>query len=654
TAAFEPTSLVIPPPQSWTSYNYRTTGTLPAVSLADTAAPSTAAPPSNSGPGGNGGGGNGDGGGNGGGGNGGGGSGGNGGGGGGGGEGGPGAIAAAPGSDPASAIDQWQLNYKLNVAVVPEWDGKDGTLIKYVIDMSCLALLSPRMVRDIAHMAPSKFTDRAQRWWITLPIARRLFYCQDWDHLLDAIRRQFLTAQWLLDRTRDFEEMRFRQKGEETEEPLDFFQRRAQSHAFIFADVEDGPSTVARILRTQPVEWTKDVNERACPDIDSLLTYAQHNRASLLSTWLVANKVDTILAGSSASTASPRRRFGRVNTAGHKAEDVSEESESEEESEKKAALNVDRRRNKTAANPSPKVPWPGEKTIDGYEFKRDDSVSSLRPPTNGDCYICTSPKHLARDCPHFNRWDALRRAHLILVDVEPEVEERDLREYIAMHVESKPASSYSSDSPERSEVIKEALVVVAPDDCGPEAAHDAHYGLNRNRRRREASEVEKTSRMDKGKAVKSDDPPKLPRRELRKPSKEVKFTVTQEEGGPPIHIARRVRHLPDGLGSLGARALHVKVKVGSLEYEAIKARLDSGADITLMSEDFWASIPGLPKPKEGIRMTLYHLTGQAKVLGYVKTPIFMATEEGEVVSFEMEAYVVRNMQVPLLLGEDFQ
>jgi hypothetical protein len=95
------------------------------------------------------------------------------------------------------------------------------------------------------------------------------------------------------------------------------------------------------------------------------------------------------------------------------------------------------------------------------------------------------------------------------------------------------------------------------------------------------------------------------------------------------------------------------VRVGSLANEEVKARLDSGADITLMSEEFWMAL-GLPKPREGIHMSLYHLTGQAKVLGYVKCSIYMVNTEGEVVRFDLEAYVVRNMKVSLLLGEDFQ
>jgi hypothetical protein len=63
-----------------------------------------------------------------------------------------------------------------------------------------------------------------------------------------------------------------------------------------------------------------------------------------------------------------------------------------------------------------------------------------------------------------------------------------------------------------------------------------------------------------------------------------------------------------------------------------------------MSEDYFNSIPGLPKPREGLRMQLYMLTRQAKVLGYTRFTMYV----------EVEAYIVQNMRVPLLLGEDFQ
>ena len=53
-------------------------------------------------------------------------------------------------------------------------------------------------------------------------------------------------------------------------------------------------------------------------------------------------------------------------------------------------------------------------------------------------------------------------------------------------------------------------------------------------------------------------------------------------------------------------------------------------------------------------MKLYHLTGHAKVLGFVKTRLYTRASDGAWICFDLEAYVVRGMRVPLLLGEDFQ
>jgi hypothetical protein len=53
-------------------------------------------------------------------------------------------------------------------------------------------------------------------------------------------------------------------------------------------------------------------------------------------------------------------------------------------------------------------------------------------------------------------------------------------------------------------------------------------------------------------------------------------------------------------------------------------------------------------------MKLYALTGEAKVLGFTRFTMYCKSQDGILVSFEVEAYVVRNMRVPLLLGEDFQ
>ena len=121
-----------------------------------------------------------------------------------------------------------------------------------------------------------------------------------------------------------------------------------------------------------------------------------------------------------------------------------------------------------------------------------------------------------------------------------------------------------------------------------------------------------------------------------------------------VIMAAKKEAKPEGLGSLGAQALHIKVHVQSIGRGEVKARLDSGADITLISEEFWKQLGTLAKPKVGMRMKLYHLTGHTKVLGYVKTRLYTLTTDNSWVCFELEAYVIQGMRVPLLLGEDFQ
>jgi hypothetical protein len=104
---------------------------------------------------------------------------------------------------------------------------------------------------------------------------------------------------------------------------------------------------------------------------------------------------------------------------------------------------------------------------------------------------------------------------------------------------------------------------------------------------------------------------------------------TEEVETPPppatdngIVKAVRAKSHPPGFGSLGVHVLHMKVAIGSPDATPIKGRLDSGADITLMSEEYFLSLGYLPKPREGLRMRLYALTGEARVLGFTKFTMY--------------------------------
>lgn len=579
---------------------------------------------------------------------------------------------------PPNPHDEWQMNPKINLSNLPSWDGDGKTIIDYLSEMSGFARLGDRMQCGMAQMASHKWSGRAKKWWEALPIVEQTFFSQHWFYMLAALRNQFLDETWVRDCTQEFEEMRFRQLRHQKETPKDFVQRRIRYHNFLFPGDADGRGAVARILRTQPVEWGATLNEEACPTILALLTVASRMGKTLESQFLLNESLKATTApasnnhtGPSASTSNYRRRRANIAFAKDESESSEMGSDSSEASHGKKAHAVQSR----STNKGPVLPrsskFPKGKTIDGYSFSRDDSVVSNRLP-NGTCFICTSPKHFFRDCSHFGRFQSLRSANMIHVDWDPELEKEYDREYLAMIVESKVSATSSAYVGAIQDEFVEGRSKQA-------ALHwTARTRPNRNTQRRELFESK-----DKVKAatLRSASIPRSVRRaayrtrenirtanmgstkvvneDLTEPvGKDENLTPGSEDlpGRPEVHVveAKKARSLPEGMGSLGSRALIIKGRVHSMESSDIHICLDSRADITLMSEDFYNSISDLPKIKDGLRMKLYHLTGHAKVLGYVRTTLFAEATDGTVISFELEAYVVRNMKVPLLIGEDFQ
>lgn len=122
----------------------------------------------------------------------------------------------------------------------------------------------------------------------------------------------------------------------------------------------------------------------------------------------------------------------------------------------------------------------------------------------------------------------------------------------------------------------------------------------------------------------------------------------------PIRLPRK-RTTPPGLSALGISVLSTKGWVGNMDNPRIDLRLDSCADVTLISAEFYASLKNVPREQQGMRMKLWQLTDKDSTLkGFVRIPIMMETEDGILLESEAEAYIVPGMTVPILLGEDYQ
>ncbi|KAK7440822.1 hypothetical protein VKT23_016900 [Stygiomarasmius scandens] len=538
---------------------------------------------------------------------------------------------------------QWQLNAKISLSDVPEWDGGPLSIIDYIAKMNELAHLSPVMHKDLGLYGPFRFKEEASTWWLTLSDKDRSFLAFDWTHLLAGIKEAFLTTNWVEDRTIEFNNMRFRQRGRERETPVQFLRRKKRYCDFIYPIEEVGLELFIKLLlKNTPKGWLPFISPAVCPNLLSLQKLAEIHKDTLIEAWKStrksSNESDNSNGGKNAFYRA--RSALNVDSTGQQSEETysDPEDESDEERDGTEEVTVDAEGNVATSGRRKRKEWPKGRNVKGVDFSRDDSVKSSNMPEGINCYICTSPYHWARECKKFGAWTALRDAHLLEVEInQAEIESQD-RMYVQSLTQSMASASSRALSSERNVDANEVRT-------NPE---ESKKSLNRNQRR--ARLFSKETNPDR--ATKTVN--RTSRRRLQRLAHSTDQVEEILDEGKKVIVARKYRSFPEGLGSLGTKALHAKARLSSLEKGSIDVKLDSGADITLMSEELWKSMPELGKPKQGLRLRLYQLTSEAKALGYVTFPMFMETEEENIVKFEVEAYVVKNMKSPLLLGEDFQ
>ncbi|KAI0040553.1 hypothetical protein FA95DRAFT_1475102, partial [Auriscalpium vulgare] len=120
-----------------------------------------------------------------------------------------------------------------------------------------------------------------------------------------------------------------------------------------------------------------------------------------------------------------------------------------------------------------------------------------------------------------------------------------------------------------------------------------------------------------------------------------------------IKLRRKRTSLP-GMSAVGISVVSMKGRLMDMKGPLMDLRLDSCADISLLSKSVYDSLVNPPSLKQGLKLKLVQLTAkEASLHGYVMLPIYVQTSDGRDLQLEVEAYVVSDMSVPILLGEDF-
>lgn len=147
----------------------------------------------------------------------------------------------------------------------------------------------------------------------------------------------------------------------------------------------------------------------------------------------------------------------------------------------------------------------------------------------------------------------------------------------------------------------------------------------------------------------------LNRKSRRKFAQEIdlanKRSLNISTDGSTVTLKRRQAR-PPGCTFLGAKAIATPVNLTQEGINPTELVIDSGSDITLISETCLKNLKNSPKIKTGQKINLIQLTGSASITGYVNLPIIFSTPSGPV-RMDVEAYVVKGMTTPLILGNDF-
>ena len=149
--------------------------------------------------------------------------------------------------------------------------------------------------------------------------------------------------------------------------------------------------------------------------------------------------------------------------------------------------------------------------------------------------------------------------------------------------------------------------------------------------------------------------PEINRKTRRKLAREIHTTSlathVQEDNLELVELRKHLAR-PPGCSFLGAKATEAYASINGLDTKPIPVIIDSGSDITLISQRTLDQMLKAPKVRVGQRIKLIQVTGKAIITGYVILDLIFRTPQGPV-QMNVEAYVVKGMSAEFILGNDF-
>jgi hypothetical protein len=360
--------------------------------------------------------------------------------------------------------DEMYFETRIKNDIVPQWDGDENTLSRWIREVQALANRSRSLWLGLGDVAPTRFKGKAADWWWSLPEIDRLDIGRNWDTLKRELRAFWMNQAWIDRMQRKALKARYQQKGHRDETPTEYYMRKYELVSMVYNFTTQ--QMIAEVLSKAPRVWCTLLNPLSFQSLTEFLTAIKFHEEALIEladNFQRSTHRRARLSGSydSEDEWQPRRaRFAKHNAA-RRARSMKVESRKPQVKKfKSKPFKQDKFSSKTQDRFSDKSSIKSMGGINvSYPFARDDSVVSKtgRTPEQAGkrpCATCGSRKHWDKECPHYeykvNTLLAEYSAEDYLAEAEYEQAYRDSRdsseeEGTDSEIEQLPPPASSSD-----------------------------------------------------------------------------------------------------------------------------------------------------------------------------------------------------------------
>ena len=509
----------------------------------------------------------------------------------------------------------YHFDMKLKPETVPTWDGNENTLARWIEKVGQLANTSPDIFKELGKVVPRRFINSAETWYFSIPPKNRQPMEQDWGTLKTAIADYWMNHSWLEDQKFRANNARYRETGYTRETPSEYVIRKMDLIRLVY-DYTDS-EIIRLIIKEAPDSWSSLLQPKFCKTIVQFQNAVKYHESTLLAMTPPPTNPATPYPNKTFQTQRFHPRKAHVNMVGW-----------------------------TPSLEPPKFP------------KDDKNISPRKTPESVNarpCRHCGSGKHWDYECKHSRKGERQARTNFISLS-DPEIEALNAYDDLYYDLESEDESTEDQQDFREPLQSSDRNLRIKPEDEssleGPQTQiatsttdnSESFFTTAQNSNLHLGRDFTNTRKFPLNRAT---------RRNLAKNISRVYHTISNPSDlKEPLVELHKFMARPPGCSFLGATAAHVPVTVNSPTENLSDIIIDSGSDITLISMKTLNALVEVPKIKKGQKINLVQVTGKASISGYVELDLYFRAREGPV-KIRVEAYVVKGMTTPLILGNNF-